>query len=115
MSVRRMEVLKYTRRRCPELAQFLEDVAASPLHFEGSQPLQHSSSNHVHLWMVEFLADTHRWIDTDYRVEVASYLLEQWRRRLKGLSPYRQQGYRLYLYEPEFGLSDERHGWCEEL
>lgn len=94
-----MEVLKYTRRRCPELAQYLENIAASPLCFEGSHPIQHSSHNHIHLWKIEFLADTYRWIDLDYRVEVVSYILEQWRRRLKGLPPYRQTGYRLYLYE----------------
>ena len=94
-----MEILRQTRRRCPELAQYLEDVAASPLRFDGSDPLQHSSDNHVHLWKIESLADTYGWIDVDYRVEVVSYLLEQWRCRLKGLPPYRQQGYRLYLYE----------------
>lgn len=99
MNERRMEVLKYTRRRSPELAEYLEAVAASSFCFEGSDPLQHSSHNHVHLWKIEYLADSCNWIDVNYRVEAVSFLLEQWRRRLKGLAPYRQLGYRMYLYE----------------
>lgn len=99
MNERRMEVLKYTRRRCPELAEYLESVAATPFCFEGTDPLRHSSHNHVHLWKIESLADSCDWIDVNYRVEAVSFLLEQWRRRLKGLPPYRQSGYRMYLYE----------------
>jgi hypothetical protein len=74
-------------------------VANSPLSFEGEHPLQHSSDNYVHLWMLEHCAERQDWIDVEYRTEFVKYVLEQWRRRLKGLTPYRQRGYRLYVYE----------------
>lgn len=91
--------LQSTRERSRELADYLEAVAASPLRFEGDHPLMHSSDNHVHLWKLEYLADELSWIDTGYRTGFARYVLEQWRRRAKGLPPYRERGYRIYLYE----------------
>lgn len=94
-----MEFLQYTRTRSPELADYLQAVASSPLSFEGLDPLKHSSHNHIHLWKLEYLSDAFDWIDVDYRVQFATYVLEQWRRRLKGLPPYRQRGYRIYVYE----------------
>jgi len=88
-----------TRARSPELGDYLMAVASSPLQFEGEHPLVHSSYNHVHLWKLEYLADTCDWIDTAFRTAFAKYVLEQWRQRAKGLAPYRQHGYRQYVYE----------------
>lgn len=93
------DLLKYTKAHSPELAAYLEGVAAARLTFDGDDPLRHSSDNHIHLWKLEYLADTHRWIDTRYRTEFVKYILEQWRRRLKGMQPYRERGYRIYVYE----------------
>ena len=94
-----MNFLEYTRLRSPELADYLKAVANTPLKFEGEDPLKHSSYNHVHLWKLEYLSDIYDWIDVDYRVDFVKYVLEQWRRRMKGLPPYKQKGYRLYVYE----------------
>jgi hypothetical protein len=93
------DLLLFTRARSNELAEYLEAVAASPFSFEGEYPIAHSSSNHVHLWMLENRSDSHAWIDTDYKVACVKGLMEQWRIRLKGLPPYRERGYRMYLYE----------------
>ena len=95
----RMDFIDYTRSRSPELAEYIHGVAQSPLAFDGSDPSEHSSHNHIHLWKLEYLSDTCSWIDVDYRLECVNHVLEQWRRRLKGLSPYAQRGYRLYVYE----------------
>ncbi len=94
-----MTIEAFTRARCPELADFLRDCAAAPLAFDGPYPLAHSSHNHIHLWALEYWADHHAWIDLEYRVTFARLILERWRGRLKGLAPYRADGYRLYLYE----------------
>ena len=94
-----MKFLEYTRWRSPQLADYARAVAQSPLSFDGEHPLNHSSHNHVHLWKLEYLSDTLKWIDVDYRVEFVKYVLRQWQVRMKGLPPYQQQGYRLYVYE----------------
>lgn len=94
-----MSFLQYTKTRSLELAKYLETTAKSPLVFEGSHPLKHSSYNHIHLWKLEYLSDHFDWIDLDYRVDFVNYILEQWRRRLKGLTPYKDRGYRMYVYE----------------
>lgn len=94
-----MNILKFTQQRSNELAEYLEFVASSPLSFEGEHPIEHSSYNHIHLWKLEYLSKSHKWIDIEYKVEFINYIFEQWRRRLKGLSPYIDRGYRVYLYE----------------
>ena len=94
-----MSIEGFTRVRCPELGEFLAACCAQPLAFEGPYPLMHSSHNHVHLWALEYWADHHAWIDLDYRVAFARLILDSWRGRLKGLRPYREAGYRMYLYE----------------
>jgi hypothetical protein len=94
-----MSIENFTRTRCPELADFLAGCCIQPLAFEGAYPLMHSSHNHTHLWALEYWADHHAWIDLDYRVAFVRFIFERWRGRLKGLEPYRQSGYRLYLYE----------------
>lgn len=94
-----MGFLQYTQSRSPELAEYIDAVARSPLSFDGPYPLQHSSHNHVHLWKLEYLADTCDWIDVDYRIECVNHILEQWRCRLKGLPLYNDRGYRIYVYE----------------
>jgi hypothetical protein len=93
------DILRYTRERSPELAESLIQVSAWPLRFEGDDPLFHSYENHVHLHGLGCITDPQSWIDTTYKVEFIKYILEQWRLRLKGLSPYRNRGYRLYVYE----------------
>jgi len=87
------------RERSLELADYAVAVVNTPLRFDGAHPLEHSSHNHVHLWKLEFLADELSWIDPSFRAAFARYILEQWRRRAKGLAPYREQGYRIYVYE----------------
>jgi hypothetical protein len=93
------DLVKYTKAQSPELAEYLEGVAGATLTFDGDDPLAHSADNHIHLWKLEFLSDTNPWIDTDYRTEFVKYIFEQWRMRLKGLHPYRERGYRVYVYE----------------
>lgn len=94
-----VEFLKFTQSRSVELAEYAEAVSRSPLAFVGLNPLEHSAHNHVHLWKLEYLADRCDWIDIEYRVEFVNFILEQWRRRLKGLPPYREHGYRVFVYE----------------
>lgn len=94
-----MSIASFTQSRCPELAEFLESCCSAPLAFEGEHPNYHSYLNHIHLWALEWWADHHGWIDLDYRVEFVDLIFERWRGRLTGLEPYRQDGYRLYLYE----------------
>jgi hypothetical protein len=94
-----MTIASFTRARCPELADFLEACAVAPLAFEGAHAMSHSAANHIHLWALEYWADHHAWIDLDYRAGFAEVIVERWRGRLKGLPPYRRQGYRIYLYE----------------
>ena len=93
-----MDLLNFTQARCPELSAFLENCGEAPLRFEGDHPLMHSADNHIHLWALEYWADHHAWIDTAYRVRFAAAILDRWRARLKGLRPYQERGYRLYLY-----------------
>lgn len=94
-----MRFIEYTESRSPELAEYIRSIAATPLAFDGPHPLQHSSHNHVHLWKIEYLSDSCDWIDTDFRIKAVNFILEQWRRRLKGLPPFRERGYRIYVYE----------------
>ena len=68
------------------------------MRFEGGHPLMHSADNHIHLWALEYWADHHAWIDTSYRVRFAQAIFDRWRARLKGMRPYQERGYRLYLY-----------------
>lgn len=96
---RRAGFIKRTRMRSAELADYIDAGARRPLTFEGEHPLDHSSHNHLHLWMLEYLADQCDWIDTDFRLECVNYILQQWRIRLKGLPPYSRRGYRIYVYE----------------
>lgn len=94
-----MTLESFTRARCPELADFLAECCEAELSFAGEHPIEHSSHNHIHLWALEYWADTHAWIDTEYRVEFAETVLDRWKARLKGYAPYRDRGYRLYLYQ----------------
>lgn len=92
-------IIDYTRQRCPELGEFLENCCATPLAFEGDHPNGHSADNHIHLWALEWWADHHNWIDLAYRVEFVEEIFKRWRGRLTGLPPYHAAGYRFYLYE----------------
>lgn len=86
------------RRRMPEVADYVADVAEAALRFDGPQPLDHSRWNHEHLWLIEYAADRHAGIDLAFRCAAIRYILGRWRVRLKGYAPYRAQGYRLYVY-----------------
>lgn len=90
--------MSFTHARCPKLARFLTACCETPLRFEGDHPLMHSADNHIHLWALEYWADHHAWIDTAYRVRFAEAIFNRWRARLKGMRPYQERGYRLYLY-----------------
>ncbi|MEM8795339.1 MAG: hypothetical protein AAGE61_07215 [Pseudomonadota bacterium] len=94
-----MSILAFTQKKCPELADFLEGCCTAPLSFKGEHPNSHSSQNHIHLWALEWWADRLPWIDLQYRVDFVEEIVKRWRIRLKGLPPYQEKGYRLYLYE----------------
>lgn len=94
-----MSLASETRKRCPELADFLEFCCTAHLSFDGPEPIQHSAANHMHLWALEFWADQHAWIDLDYRCDFVGEIFRHWRGRLTGLPPYQADGYRVYLYE----------------
>jgi hypothetical protein len=93
-----MTFLNQARRLSAELADFIADVAEQPLSFRGEDPLDHSRSNHRHLSMIEYLADHVPGIDLDFRCAAVDYIFERWKERLKAFHPYKQNGYRLYLY-----------------
>ncbi|MDB4473801.1 hypothetical protein N9023_02245 [Opitutaceae bacterium] len=93
------EFLDYTRSKSRELADALERACPTSLAFETEYPLVHSSHNHVHLWFLEQQADNAAWINTEYRTQFIKHVLEHWRIRLKGMAPYRDRGYRLFVYE----------------
>ncbi|MCY6382739.1 hypothetical protein [Hoeflea prorocentri] len=94
-----MSILEMTKQRCPELAGFLEGCCTAPLNFDGDHPIEHSRHNHIHLWALEWWADHHSWIDLEYRLEFVREIFKHWRVRIKGMPPYQDRGYRLYLYE----------------
>ena len=92
-------VLAQTKDRCPELAEFLEDVCDQPFNFDGPHPIDHSFHNHTHLWALEWWAEHHAWIDQGYRTAFVEEIFARWTARLKGFAPYRGAGYRLYVYQ----------------
>lgn len=94
-----MSILQYTKEKSADLADYLEVLAKSTLRFEGNDPLIHSSPNHIHLWKLEYLAERYNWIDSEYKIDFINYILRQWKIRLKGLAPYHEKGYRVYVYE----------------
>jgi len=94
-----MSLYDFTKSRCPELAEYLAFCCTAELRFEGDHPNDHSADNYIHLWALEWWADHHSWIDLGYRTEFVGEIFARWRGRLKGLPPYRDRGYRLYLYE----------------
>lgn len=94
-----MNLVSETRRGCPELAAFLEECCHSPLSFDGDDPNYHSYLNHIHLWALEWWAERLDWVDLDYRVAFVETIFRVWRGRAKGLAPYSQGGFLVYLYE----------------
>jgi hypothetical protein len=94
-----MDVLTETRRRLPALARYIERVMEAPLVFEGDDPNLHSADNHVHLFMLEYLAEEEGWIDLGLRTRIAEALLDRWRSRLRGMMASSPRGFRLYLYQ----------------
>lgn len=93
-----MDILAYTKARSKELAEYLDECARSPLAFDGDDPLMHSSDNHIHLWNLEYFAERNEWVNLEYKHEFITYVLNAWRNRIKGLSPYQTKGYRMYVY-----------------
>jgi hypothetical protein len=82
----------------PEVVRFVEETGEIDLHFRGPEPLDHSRDNHVHLWAIEYAADSHREIDLAFRCAAIRHILARWTARLRGFAPYATQGYRLYVY-----------------
>lgn len=97
-----MSFIKYARSVSADMADYADFVAARPLTFEGPDPLQHSSENHIPLHtLARALVEIDR-VDVSFCCEFIKFVLEQWRRRLKGLPPYTDRGYRLYVYADSF-------------
>jgi hypothetical protein len=94
-----MDLLHEAKRISSDSAAWQSGIAEEDFAFRGTDPRQHSAHNHVHLWMVEWLADDDPRIDLAFRRRVITWIFDQWERRLKGYAPYRDVGYRLYLYE----------------
>ena len=93
-----MDIYRYTKSISSDLADYLDQCARSPLAFEGNDPLSHSSYNHIHLWFLECFAEQHNWVNLEYKRDFVKYILKTWKIRIKGLSPYQSQGYRMYVY-----------------
>jgi hypothetical protein len=94
-----MVFLETASKITPELAEYIEAIAEMELVFRGDHPIEHSRENHQHLWKIEWLADDYPQIDLAIRRQAVEYIFKRWRARLKSFYPYRQSGYRLYLYE----------------
>jgi hypothetical protein len=94
-----MNVLSEATSIAPDLADRVTAVTEKDFSFAGDDPLRHSMHNHVHLWMLEWWADRDRRIDLAFRRRVITYIFDRWKQRLVGYRPYREAGYRLYLYE----------------
>ena len=93
------DFIRQTKLKHPDLGSYLETVCHVKLCFEGDHPLVHSSQNHIHLWQLEYESDDHPWINSSYREAFVKCIFEAWRVRLKQYAPYKEQGYRLYLYD----------------
>jgi hypothetical protein len=94
-----MEFLETATKITPELAEYVSSIAESDLSFVGEHPLEHSRTNHQHLWKIEWLANDHPQIDLEIRRRAVEYILARWRVRLKSYHPYLKSGYRFFLYE----------------
>lgn len=92
-------MLREAQRFSPRLALWLQAIGEQPFVFAGQHPNQHSSHNHVHLFVLEYEADIHPQITLAFRCQVVSFIFETWKQRLKGYRPYQEAGFRLYLYE----------------
>jgi hypothetical protein len=110
-----LSILDQAAAITPELATYIVNVAEAPLRFDGLEPNRHSSYNHVHLWKIESLADTHPSITTSFRIATVGYIFGRWQARLRTYHPYQQNGYRLYLYEdtaPTISVvAETKHGF----
>ena len=110
-----MGFLETASKITPELAEYVDAIAEMELVFRGDHPIEHSRHNHVHLSSIEWLAVRHPQIDLSIREQAVQFVFERWRARLKSFHPYRQSGYRLYLYEdfaPTISVvADTAHGF----
>ena len=94
-----MGFLETAAKITPELREYVEAIAEMEFVFWGDHPEAHSGENHEHLWKIEWLADDYPQIDLAIRQQAVEFIFERWRVRLKSFHPYRQSGYRLFLYE----------------
>jgi hypothetical protein len=94
-----MDLLREAQSLSPRLAQWLQAIGEQLFVFAEDHPLKHSSHNHVHLFLLEYEADTHPQITLAFRCRIVSFIFETWKQRLKGYRPYQEAGFRLYLYE----------------
>ncbi|MDF2576869.1 MAG: hypothetical protein K0S74_353 [Chlamydiales bacterium] len=84
-----------------ELANWYEEIGEKQFYFEGEDPLEHSSYNHVHLWKTEsYLYDNPKLpINFHFRKAGVQYIFERWKARLNSYKSKLKIGYRLYVYE----------------
>lgn len=90
--------LTVVRRRDRELGDYIEDIAEQPLSFQGSNANYHSYENHRHLWLLEYAAERHAFVDLAFREQAVRYILDRWRARLPGYAASSPNGFRLYCY-----------------
>ena len=85
------------------------------LIFRGDHPIEHSRRNHIHLSSIEWFAARYPQIDLSIREQAVRFIFERWKVQPKSFHPYRQNGYRLYLYEafaPTISVvADTTHGF----
>ncbi len=94
-----MGFLETAAKITPELGEYVAAIAEKEFVFWGDHPEPHSGENHEHLWKLEVLAGDYPQIDLAIRQQAVEFIFERWRVRLKSFHPYRQNGYRLFLYE----------------
>jgi len=94
-----MDFINECRKISSEFAEWVTCIAEKDFSFEGEYPLSHSSYNHEHLWKLEYMADYYSCIDLSFRCKVANYIIEKWKKRLKGYKPYNEKGFRVYVYQ----------------
>lgn len=107
--------LAEARRVARPLGDWLEAVFVRPLSFAGEHAIMHSSHNHVHLWLMEALADDHPAIDLAFRARVVEAIFARWAARARGDRAASRAGFRLYVYEdlaPTVSIVGETPAGC---
>ena len=82
-----------------EFAEYVHDLAETPLRFRGEHPSEHSRDNHIHLFGWGPCVQKDPRLDLHVQVQAVEYIFARWRTRLRSYQPHTQHGYRMYLYE----------------